>query len=44
VQVPSLALDDRWSYSKGFQNEKGLTIVLLDKEKGYMAEIMAHSV
>lgn len=43
VQVPSLALDDRWSYSKGFQNEKGLTIVLLDKEKGYMAEIMAHS-
>lgn len=43
VQVPSLALDDRWSYSKGFQNEKGLSIVLLDKEKGYMAEIMSHS-
>jgi len=43
VQVPSLALDDRWSYGKGFQNEKGLTIVLLDKEKGYIAEIMAHS-
>ena len=43
IQVPSMALDDRWSYSKGFQNEKGMTIVLLDKEKGYMAEIMAHS-
>lgn len=43
IQVPSLALDDRWSYSKGFQNEKGLTIVLLDKEKGYMAEVMSHS-
>lgn len=43
VQVPSLALDDRWSYSKGFQNEKGLTIVLLDEEKGYIAELMSHS-
>lgn len=43
IQVPSLALDDRWSYSKGFQNEKGLTVVLLDEESGYIAEIMSHS-
>lgn len=42
VQVPSLALDDRWSYSKAFQNEKGMTMILVDKEKGYMAEIMSH--
>lgn len=43
IQVPTIALDDRWTYAKGFQNEKGLTIVLLDKKDGYMAEIMSHA-
>jgi hypothetical protein len=42
VQVPSLALDDRWSNTKAYQNEKGMTIVLIDHQRGYMAEIMSH--
>lgn len=43
VQVPSLALDDRYSHNKGYQGEKGMTMVLVDKEKGYLAELMSHS-
>lgn len=43
VQVPSLAMDDRWSHTKAFQNEKGMNIILIDKEKGYIAELMSHS-
>lgn len=41
-QQPSLALDDRWSYDKGFQNNKGMSIVLLDKKDGYIGELVAH--
>lgn len=38
-QTPSLAKDDRWSYGKGYQAKNGLSMILVDKETGYMAEI-----
>lgn len=42
VQVPTLASEDRWGEGKGYINEKGMSIVLLDKEKGLFAEIISH--
>jgi hypothetical protein len=41
-QVPSMASQDRWSYLNGYQSEKGFTIILIDSENGYLAEIMSN--
>lgn len=42
VQVPTLAAEDRWGSDKGFQNKKGMNIVLIDKETGFLAEIVSN--
>lgn len=39
VQGQSLAKEDRWHYSKGYQSKRGISVVLVDKETGYMAEV-----
>jgi AraC-like DNA-binding protein len=42
IQVPSLAGDDRYHDLKGYQGERGMTMILIDKEKGYMAELFSN--
>ena len=42
IQVPSLAVEDRWGYGKGFGPKKGAVIVLVDKQNGLMAEIFSN--
>lgn len=41
-QVPTLAIEDRWGETKGFQNQKGMNILLIDKEQGYLGEIVVN--
>lgn len=41
-QVPTLAAEDRWGDGKAFQNKKGMNIILIDKEKGFLAEIVSN--
>lgn len=39
IQQPSLAKEDRWSYSKGYKANNRLSMTLVDAETGYMAEV-----
>lgn len=41
IQVPSLAKEDRWHYGQGYQSRKGISFALIDKETGYMGEILS---
>lgn len=43
VQVPSLASEDRWSHLNGYQSEKAISLILVDKESGYMAEVVSNA-
>lgn len=42
IQTPSMASEDRYSTLQGYQSRKGLSIVLIDSERGYFAEIFAN--
>lgn len=41
IQVPSLASEDRWSTLNGYQSEKSISMILVDTEQGYMAELVS---
>lgn len=41
IQVPSIAGDDRYHALKAYQGHRGMSMVLVDKHKGYMAELFS---
>lgn len=42
VQMPTIAKEDRWGESNGYINQKGMSIILVDKENGLFAEVLTH--
>jgi len=43
IQVPSMASEDRWSMLNGYQSQKCISWVLVDANRGYLAELVSHA-